>query len=541
MKKAVCYVMGMVGMLLLPHAMALNIFTIQPSVSSITTASNSQTSVTYTVTNNARVVVKDVTLTPGYLTTGNSGGFTVQNNTCSNISMIPGGSCTFGLIISGANQPSSFTITPRVCGNGGQACSYTGSANQLTVTVYTAPQTSYAYFEVMTPGPGVVASFSQKPMTYSGTCVSRTHGQMRVEVPPLCVSSLLPISTQTHTSGTALGGLCLVDAAPLGSGGVASLGAEGIASSYDGNTIYVAETLNSHSDADDDADIAVVSAGAAPQLLKRIALPGSNFCSEAPFMRVAVTPNDATLYVSSTNADNASLYGVNLKTSAATEILDQVSGAFDDIAITPDGSRAFVSNKTGGAGNAGAILVIDTATNTVVQTLDNAFFDAGVFNAPSGLAVSPDGSSLYVGNSGNHNILVINITGGYRLASIIDIAGAHAPDFVALAISGDGNTAYVSDMTDQQIDQITALQEAPQVFTLDMPDDSSASYGLSLTPDSANLWINMINALGLSNMPETPGVPFENVLTGLPATPVLTQVLLPTENFSLPILGNFVN
>jgi YVTN family beta-propeller protein len=55
------------------------------------------------------------------------------------------------------------------------------------------------------------------------------------------------------------------------------------------------------------------------------------------------------------------------------------------VAVTPDGSKAYVTNTFGGSG----VPVISTATNTVIATIA-----AG--NGLGGVVVSPDGSKVYV-------------------------------------------------------------------------------------------------------------------------------------------------
>ena len=58
MKKNIAYSIGIVSLLMAGHALASSaILTIAPSVTTITTASNAETSVIYTVTNNAKLPV----------------------------------------------------------------------------------------------------------------------------------------------------------------------------------------------------------------------------------------------------------------------------------------------------------------------------------------------------------------------------------------------------------------------------------------------------------------------------------------------------
>jgi YVTN family beta-propeller protein len=69
---------------------------------------------------------------------------------------------------------------------------------------------------------------------------------------------------------------------------------------------------------------------------------------------------------------------------------------FVGVAITPDGTHAYVAN--GGSNN---VSVIATATNTLVATL-------AVGSGPSGVAVTPDGAHVYVANRVPNNVSVID-------------------------------------------------------------------------------------------------------------------------------------
>ena len=67
----------------------------------------------------------------------------------------------------------------------------------------------------------------------------------------------------------------------------------------------------------------------------------------------------------------------------------------DGIAITPNGSDAYVANIL-----SNTVSVIKTSTNTVVKTV-------GVGNYPYGVAITPNGSDAYVTNAVSNTVSVI--------------------------------------------------------------------------------------------------------------------------------------
>jgi YVTN family beta-propeller protein len=68
----------------------------------------------------------------------------------------------------------------------------------------------------------------------------------------------------------------------------------------------------------------------------------------------------------------------------------------EGVAVTPDGSKVYVTNSF----ESNNVSVIATATNTVTATIP-------VGNTPLGVAVSPDGSKVYVANANSNNMSVI--------------------------------------------------------------------------------------------------------------------------------------
>src|SRR5271170_3587690 len=80
---------------------------------------------------------------------------------------------------------------------------------------------------------------------------------------------------------------------------------------------------------------------------------------------VAITPDGSRLYVTSASSKNTvSVIATANNTVVATIALDQQP---ENLAITPDGSRAYViTNRTG----AGEVKVIDTSNNTVIASVN---------------------------------------------------------------------------------------------------------------------------------------------------------------------------
>lgn len=87
--------------------------------------------------------------------------------------------------------------------------------------------------------------------------------------------------------------------------------------------------------------------------------------------------------------------------------------------------------------------MIDTGSNTTVGA------PIPVGNGPWGLALSPDGSRLYTGNSGSGNVTMID-TASITVLGAIDVeAGAEG-----VAVSPDGRRVYVANSRSRSISVI---------------------------------------------------------------------------------------
>jgi YVTN family beta-propeller protein len=130
----------------------------------------------------------------------------------------------------------------------------------------------------------------------------------------------------------------------------------------------------------------------------------------------------------------------------------------EGLAISPDGKTLYVADSRNNM-----IRKIDLATKTVSTIAGHSFPSSGDgvgksagFETPRGLAISPDGKTLYVADSGNNMIRKIDLA----TSTVTTLAGAgkltpgHADGVGAqatfleprsLAISADGQVLYIAD------------------------------------------------------------------------------------------------
>ena len=97
------------------------------------------------------------------------------------------------------------------------------------------------------------------------------------------------------------------------------------------------------------------------------------------------------------------------------------------VAVTPDGTRVYVANS-----QSSSVSVVDTSTNSVVATVK-------VGNGPSGIAITPDGMRAYVANGNASSVSVIQTSSNTVVATI---SVANNP--YGVAITPDGTRAYVT-------------------------------------------------------------------------------------------------
>src|ERR1051326_6909895 len=113
---------------------------------------------------------------------------------------------------------------------------------------------------------------------------------------------------------------------------------------------------------------------------------------------IAVTPDGSRVYVASGRVSviDAATNSVIASFAPETAAVPDIFNFAVDVAISPDGARAYVAVNTYNYSHpvlnafsaTGSIAVVNTATNSVVQTVN-------LFSLPGAIALSPDGTRAY--------------------------------------------------------------------------------------------------------------------------------------------------
>ncbi len=188
---------------------------------------------------------------------------------------------------------------------------------------------------------------------------------------------------------------------------------------------------------------------------------------------VVAAPALDRVYVSNKQTDNVSVVSTTSHRTVANIPVGRNPG---DLVITPDQSTVYVVNQAGpGSRGAPSVSVISTATNTVTATIKLPATASGA----TSLAITPDGSKVYVSDGVVPSIQIIS-TASNTVTGTLNVANQ---EIAYLAITPDGTRAYAtSDGSVYVIDLATGTVVASL-------QAGSCLERISITPDGAEAWI----------------------------------------------------
>jgi YVTN family beta-propeller protein len=237
----------------------------------------------------------------------------------------------------------------------------------------------------------------------------------------------------------------------------------GVSVAPDGSTVYVANHGDGTVSAIDTASntvIATIPVGLSPE-------------------GVAITPDGGKVYVAN-NADST----VSVIDTATDMVIGSpipVGYSPHGVAVTPDGSTVYVVNSRRTQFMDGTVSVIDTASNTVIATIL-----VGVERRanPFGVAVTPDGSTVYITTTGFGGVAVIDTATNTVIATIT--VGGPGTSLEGVAVTPDGSTVYITNVHDGTVVVIDTTTNT--VIGSPIPFGLSAE-GVAITPDGGKVYV----------------------------------------------------
>jgi YVTN family beta-propeller protein len=190
---------------------------------------------------------------------------------------------------------------------------------------------------------------------------------------------------------------------------------------------------------------------------------------------IALSPEGSKLYVTygfrpGTSIGPGEVAVIDTKTrevGTPIEVGEEPAG----IAVTPDGTKAFVADY--GSGQITEIEGLDGGSPHADAPID-------VGGTPQGVAISADGSSVYVTNGNSDDVSVLSVATGKLVATLTD-PSFKAPQGIATSPAGEG--AYVADFDGGEL---TALGAANQV--LGTAAVGGSPFGVAYDPDGKTVW-----------------------------------------------------
>jgi YVTN family beta-propeller protein len=243
-------------------------------------------------------------------------------------------------------------------------------------------------------------------------------------------------------------------------------------------------------------------------------------------MALLAIPAQAQTFAYVTNEGSNSVSVIDTSTNTVVATVGVGTRPFG-VAVTPDGTRAYVTNNI----VSGSVSVIDTSSRTVVATI-------GVGANPLQVAITPDGTRAYVTNIGSNFVSVIDTSTNTVVATVPD--GGTAP--FGVAITPDGTRAYVGDETSATV---SVIDTSTNTLVATVPCTCFGAGGVAITPDGTRAYVTTFGNSAVQEIDTSTNTPGPLVFVGgtpfqVAITPDGSRAYVPNES-SVSVINTSTN
>jgi YVTN family beta-propeller protein len=191
----------------------------------------------------------------------------------------------------------------------------------------------------------------------------------------------------------------------------------------------------------------------------------------AALIFIISTANATTIgpyaYISNYNGNGGDNFVViDTQTNTVISTVNVTSVAhFYGVAVSPDGTKVYMTE------NSGVSLLVINSTNQINATVNLGFLSTGV-------AVSPDGTKVYVANADDNSVSVIDAATN---AVITKNVGGYPQ---GVAVSPDGTKIYVANTGSGSVSVINSTNQVNATIPL-----GGSTFGVAVSPDGTKVYV----------------------------------------------------